>query len=70
MIHSTAIIGEKVKLESGVEIGPYSFIEGNVTIGKKPTINASVSIVGNTTRGVNDIIVSFCSLGSVPQDLK
>jgi UDP-N-acetylglucosamine acyltransferase len=70
MIHSTAIIGKNVKLESGVEVGPYSFIDGNVTIGKNTKIHSSVSITGNTTIGENNIIFPFCSIGSIPQDLK
>ncbi len=70
MIHPTAIIGKNVKLDFGVEIGPYSFIDGNVTIGKNTKIHASVSIVGNTTIGENNIFFSFCSIGSIPQDLK
>ena len=70
MIHPTAIIGKNVKLESGVEVGPYSFIDGNVIIGKNTKIHTSVSIAGNTSIGENNIIFPFCSLGSIPQDLK
>tara|TARA_B100001093_G_scaffold367821_1_gene352727 strand:- start:234 stop:1013 length:780 start_codon:yes stop_codon:yes gene_type:complete len=70
MIHHTAIIGKSVKLGSNVKVGPYVFIDGNVTIGDNTEIFASSSITGNTTIGENNKIFSFCSIGSIPQDLK
>ena len=70
MIHSTAIIGKDVKLGSNVKVGPNVFIDGNVSIGDNTEIFASSSITGNTNIGENNKIFSFCSIGSIPQDLK
>ena len=70
MIHPTAIISKEVKLGSNVKIGPYVYIDGNVSIGDNTEILASSSITGNTSIGKNNKIFSFCSIGSIPQDLK
>ena len=70
MIHPTAIISKEVKLGSNVKIGPYVYIDGNVSIGDNTEISASSSITGNTSIGKNNRIFSFCSIGSIPQDLK
>ena len=70
MIHPSAIIGKNVKLGSNVQIGPYAFIDGNIMIGDNTKIHASSSITGNTTIGKNNNVFSFCSIGSIPQDLK
>ena len=70
MIHSSAIIGNNVKLGSNVEIGPYVIIEGDVSIGNNTKIHSSCSIKGDTSIGNDNIIFPFCSIGSDPQDLK
>lgn len=70
MIHPSAIIGKNVNIGSNVEIGPYVIIDGNVTIGNNTKIYASSSITGNTIIGESNNIFSFCSIGSIPQDLK
>ena len=43
-IHPTAIIGKNVTLETGVKIGPYCVIVGNVTIGKGTRLHSHVTI--------------------------
>lgn len=70
MIHDTAIIGKDVKIDEDVNIGPFVIIEGNVTIGSGTKIYPSSYISGNTVIGNDNIIHSFCSIGSIPQDLK
>ena len=70
MIHSTAIIDPKAKIDSNVKIGPYCVIGSNVQIGKNSIIQSHVSILGNTKIGENNIIYPFASIGSDPQDLK
>ena len=70
MIHDTAIIGKDVKIDEDVNIGPFVIIEGNVTIGRGTKIYPSSYISGNTVIGNDNIIHSFCSIGSIPQDLK
>ena len=70
LIHSTAIIGNKVELGSNVKIGPYSVIEDNVQIGNNSNIKNFVTICKNTIIGKDCEIFHNCSIGEIPQDLK
>jgi UDP-N-acetylglucosamine acyltransferase len=69
-IHPTAIVSAKAKLASGVEVGPFSIIGDNVTIGKGTTVASHVVIEGWTTIGERCRIFQFASIGAVPQDIK
>jgi len=70
MIHKTAIINNKAKINSNVSIGPYAIIGPNVEIGENSLIQSHVSILGNTKIGKDNKIYSFASIGNDPQDLK
>jgi UDP-N-acetylglucosamine acyltransferase len=70
VIHQTAIIGKEVELADGVEVGPYSIIEGKVKIGKGTRVGPHVVIRGHTEIGEGNQIFQFSSIGEVPQDLK
>ena len=69
MIHSTAIINPKAKIEKNVQVGPYSVIGPNVVIGENTIIQSHVSITGNTVIGKDNVIYPFVSIND-PQDLK
>ena len=69
-IHKTAIVDKNAIIGNNVSIGAYSVIEGNVRIGDNNTIKSSVYISGNTDIGSGNIFYPFCSIGSIPQDLK
>jgi UDP-N-acetylglucosamine acyltransferase len=69
-IHSTAIIGEKVKLGKNIIIGAYSIIDGNIEIGDDTIINSHVAIKGHTTIGKRNKIFPFAVIGEDNQDLK
>ena len=69
MIHKTAIIDPKAKIDELVEIGAYSIIGPDVEIGKNSVIQSHVSIVGNTIIGKNNRFFPFSSI-NIPQDLK
>ena len=69
-IHKTAIIGDNCKIGNDVIIGPYSIIGDNVKIGNNNVIKSSVSIEGDTDISDSNTFFSFCSIGSIPQDLK
>ena len=69
-IHNTAIIGDECIIGNNVTIGPYSVIDGNVKIGNNNIIQSSVYLGGNTDIGENNNFFPFCSIGSIPQDLK
>ena len=70
MIHKTAIIDSKAKINSNVSIGAYTVIGPGVEIGENSVIQSHVSIVGNTIIGKENKIYSFASIGNEPQDLK
>ena len=70
MIHKTAIVDKSAKLDSDVQVGPYSVIGPKVTIGAGSWIGPHVVIQGKTTLGKNNRIFQFASVGEAPQDKK
>ena len=70
MIHQTAIVDPKAKLQNNVKVGPYSIIGANVEIDENTEVQSHVSILGNTKIGKNNKIYPFASIGNDPQDLK
>ena len=69
MIHKTAIIDSKAKIDKDVQVGPYSVIGPNVEIGENTIIQSHVSILGNVKIGKKNKIYPFVSIND-PQDLK
>ena len=69
MIHKTALIDPKAKIESNVEIGPYCVIGPNVEIGEHTIIQSHVNISVNAKIGKRNKIYPFVSIND-PQDLK
>ncbi len=69
-IHPTAIVHPDAELEPGVEIGPYSIVEGTVRIGTGTKIGARVTVEGYTTLGSGCEIFTGAIIGSVTQDKK
>lgn len=69
-IHSTAIISDRSKLASDVEVGPYSIIGDNVEIGAGTRIAGHVVVNGPTSIGADNNIYQFASIGDDPQDKK
>ena len=69
-IHPTAIISSKAKLGKNIIIGPYCIINDNVTIDDNSNLISHVNIDGFTAVGKNCVFYPFCSIGTVPQDLK
>jgi UDP-N-acetylglucosamine acyltransferase len=69
MIHKTAIIDPKAKLNNNIKIGPYCVIGPNVEIGENCIIQSHVSISGNVKIGKGNKIYPFVSIND-PQDLK
>jgi len=70
MIHKTAVIDSKAKINSNVTIGAFTIIGPNVEIGENSIIESHVSITGNTKIGKENKIYPFASIGNHPQDLK
>jgi UDP-N-acetylglucosamine acyltransferase len=69
-IHSTAIIGDNVKIGKNVEIGPFAIIGDNVKIGDETKIKSNVKINSYVELGKNNIIHPYAYLGGPPQDVK
>ena len=70
MIHPTAIIHPKAKLDSTVAVGPYTVIEEGVEIGPHCNIGPHVYMTGLTTIGAHNEFHAGCVIGGPPQDLK
>jgi UDP-N-acetylglucosamine acyltransferase len=70
MIHPTAIIHPKAKLDSTVQVGPYAVIDEGVEIGPQCLIGPHVHITGLTTIGAHNRFHAGCVIGDAPQDLK
>lgn len=68
MIHPTAIIGKKVKLAPDVQVGPYSVLEGEITVGAKTRIGSHCVISGWTEIGQDNEIGVGAVIGLEPQD--
>ena len=70
MIHPTAVIHPKAKLDSSVTVGPYAVIDDAVEIGPRCVIGPHVYVTGVTTIGAENQFHAGCVIGDAPQDLK
>ena len=69
-IHQTAVIETGAELGNNVEVGPYSVIGPNVSLGDETKLHSHVVVSGYTEIGANTHIFPFASIGHQPQDLK
>ena len=69
MIHSTAVIHKKARVDPSAEIGPYAVIDEHVNIGPKCRIGPHVHLTGWMTMGESNIVHASAVLGDLPQDL-
>jgi len=70
MIHPTAVIHPKARLDSTVVVGPYAVIDEHVTVGPQCTLGPHVYLTGHTTIGAHNHFHAGCVVGNAPQDLK
>jgi UDP-N-acetylglucosamine acyltransferase len=70
VIHPTAIIHPKARLDSSVKVGPYAVIDEGVEIGAECVIGPHVYLTGRTTIGPKNQFFAGCVIGEAPQDLK
>jgi UDP-N-acetylglucosamine acyltransferase len=70
MIHPTAIIHAKAKLDSTVEVAPYAVIDEGVELGANCVVGPHVYLTGQTKIGEKNIFHAGCVIGDAPQDLK
>jgi UDP-N-acetylglucosamine acyltransferase len=69
-IHPTAVIDPQATLGEDVEVGPYCVIDGPVKVGARTRLVAHVTLLGDTTLGVENVLFPGAVLGAPPQDLK
>jgi UDP-N-acetylglucosamine acyltransferase len=67
LIHKTAIIHKKVKLGKGVQVGPYTIIEADVSVSDGTRIGPHVYIGPRTVIGQNNVIHMGTILGHEAQ---
>jgi len=70
MIHPTAIIHPKAKLDASVEVGPCAVIDEGVELGAQCVVGPHVYLTGLTTIGAHNHFHAGCVIGDAPQDLK
>lgn len=70
MIHPTAIIHPRAKLDSTVQVGPYVVIDAQVELGANCVVGPQVYLTGVTTIGAGNQFHAGCVIGDAPQDLK
>jgi UDP-N-acetylglucosamine acyltransferase len=70
VIHPTAIIDSKARLDSSVEVGPYAVIDKGVEVGAECVIGPHVYLTGETIIGARNQFFAGCVIGEAPQDLK
>jgi UDP-N-acetylglucosamine acyltransferase len=70
MIHPTAIVHPKAKLDSMVQVGPYAVIDEGVELGANCIVGPHVYLTGLTTVGTGNRFHAGCVIGDAPQDLK
>lgn len=70
MIHATAIIHPKAKLDSSVRVGPYTVIDEGIELGANCVIGPHVYLTGLAKIGAGNTFHAGCVIGDAPQDLK
>jgi UDP-N-acetylglucosamine acyltransferase len=69
-IHPTAIVHPGAELDDDVQIGPYSIVEQDVSIGAGTVLLAHAVVRRFTRLGRRNRVHPFAVLGGEPQDLK
>lgn len=68
-VHPTAIVHSRAQLDSGVRVGPFSFIGEKVSVSRNTIIDANVYIDGLTEIGEECHFSPYSSIGTEPQDV-
>lgn len=67
MIHPSAIVDARARLDERVDIGAFSIVGPDVEIGAGTWVGPHVVIHGPTRIGRDNRVYQFCSLGDAPQ---
>jgi UDP-N-acetylglucosamine acyltransferase len=69
VVHASAVVGDEVELDEGVEVGPFCFLAGQVRIGAGTRLVSHVTILGDTELGRDNVIHPNVVIGDEPQDI-
>ena len=69
-IHPTAIVSPQARVHETAEVGPYCIIGGDVEIGARTRLMASIYCEGVTTIGEDNLFYPYSTVGVAPQDKK
>ncbi len=69
VVHPSAVLGEGVELDDGVEVGPFCFLQGRIRIGAGTCLMSHVTILGNTEIGRDNVLHPNVVIGDEPQDI-
>jgi UDP-N-acetylglucosamine acyltransferase len=70
VLHPTAIIHPKAKLDPTVRVGPYAVIDEGVELGADCVVGPHAYLTGLTKIGTGNQFHAGCVIGDAPQDLK
>jgi len=70
MIHPTAVIHPKAKLDSTVVVAAHAVVDEGVEIGAHCVLGPHVHLTGATVIGAHNRFHAGCVIGDTPQDLK
>jgi UDP-N-acetylglucosamine acyltransferase len=70
VIHPTAIIHPRARLDPTVQVGPYAVIDEGVELGAECVVGPHVYLTGQTRAGARNRFFASCVIGEAPQDLK
>jgi len=70
MISPKSSVHKRAKIGKDVTIGDFCIVGENVELGDGCNLINSVNIQGHTKIGKKNIFFPFCSIGTLPQDLK
>ena len=70
MIHPTAIIHPKAKVDATASVGPYAVIDEQVEVGPHCLVGPHVYLTGAVSMGAHNQFHAGCIIGDAPQDLK
>ena len=70
MISPSAFVHPEARIGEGCEIGPFCYIDKNVTIGSNNRLMNSVTLLSGTRMGDGNTVFPGAVIGAVPQDLK
>ena len=69
VVHPSAVLGDDVELDDGVEVGPFCFLDGRVRIGAGTRLLNHVTILGNAGIGRDNVLHPNVVIGDEPQDI-